>query len=208
MITMGAQRFRQDTVNDIRRNFPSYLIVVFCFLVGVTAGVFAVASLQADQYGAYEGYLKGFFASAAGAKLNFLVILLQSLIGNLLLFALIIAAGLLPILLPVSVLALVVKGFFLGFSLAALVSMLGFAGILVSLVCILLPAMILVPCYIKAASLSLRAAVRSIRYRMRSRSLSYLREMSLWFVVALFGILVEALAAPAWLKLCSAMFNG
>lgn len=207
MASLQLQRFRHEVRNDIRRHLSTYLVVMFCFLLGLTAGLFAAGGLQNTQRSAYQTYLQGFFISAAGTQLNFLVILLQSLLGNLLLFALIMAAGMLPILLPVSALALIIKGFFLGFSLSALIGMLGFAGVLVALVCIVLPALVLAPCYIKVAVLSFRTCAQSIRYRMRCRYASYLREMSLWFVIALVGVLVEALVAPAWLKLCSQLFN-
>ena len=181
-----------------------YLIVFFVFVVGIMAGGYSGAALPSGAKNALAAYIESVWDASAG---TFAIspIFFQALFSHVLLLTLIALCGLSVILIPVSMLALLFRGFLAGFTAIALASHAGAAGTLAVLLCVILPGLLLAPCYLYVAAGGMRSGVEWIKLRGAKRSRARLREYfsktASAFIVAFVGIALETLVVPIWLNL-------
>ena len=204
-MNLALSRISERIRNNFKQNIVYYLIVFFIFIVGVMAGGHSVGALSGGAKGTLSAYVISFMDASTG---SFAVssIFFQALFSHVLLLTLIALCGLSVVLIPVSMLALMFRGFLTGFAAFALANYAGAAGTLAVLLCVILPGLVLAPCYLYIAAGGMRSGVEWINLRgtkaqNRARSREYLSKTASAFLIALAGIALETLVVPIWLNL-------
>ncbi len=203
-MNLAARRISERISNNLKQNIVCYLIVFFIMVVGIMAGAHSAGTLPGGA-AALTRYIGGFIDASTG---SFAVssIFFQALFSHILLLLLISLCGLSIVLLPISMLALLFRGFLAGFAAFALVNYAGTAGTLATLLCVILPGLLLAPCYLYVAAGGIRTGVewfklRGAKAQNRARVREYYSKAVSAFLFALIGIALETLVVPLWLNL-------
>ncbi len=203
-MSVAVRRLKERVSNNLKLNMVYYLIVFFIFIVGIMAGVYSGAALPSSARSALSAYVSGVFDASTG---SFAIssIFFQALFSHAMLLMLIALSGLSVALIPVSMFALLFRGFLIGFAAAALINHGGAAGPFALLLCVVLPCLLIAPCYLYMAAGGMRSGVECIKLRGAAQNKARLREYfskaSSAFLTALIGIALETLVVPLWLRM-------
>ena len=202
---LALHRILERARSNIKKNMVFYLIVFFVFMVGVMTGGYSAESLPSGVRSALSAYIDGAIETSAG---SFAVssVFFQALFSHMVLLVLIALCGLSVVFAPISMLALLFRGFLFGFAALALIQYAGVAGTFAALLCVVLPGLLLTPCYLYIAADGLRCGVEWIKLRgakaqNQSRVREYVSKAASAFLAALVGIAAETLVVPLWLRL-------
>ena len=175
-------------------------IVLFCFLTGITTGVFNEIQLSADARESMEDFLNSSVLSAGFNGEGLPALFLKSAAANGGLFLIILLAGVTIIGFPAALLVLAYKGAALGFASTLLIDTLSAKGILLVALKLLPPNIFLIPalCGASAASFKFGLSIlsggrRNIKKNLTGRSGHYLIFQAFMGVLILAGCLVESL---------------
>ncbi len=204
-MNLAVTRISERMRNNIKQNMVYYLIVFFILVVGIMAGGHSAGALPTGARGALAGYV-GSLIDASTGSFTVSSIFFQALFSHILLLTIIALCGLSVVLIPVSMFALLFRGFLIGFAAFALTNYAGVAGTLATLLCVILPGLLLAPCYLYIAAGGMRSGVEWIKLRgakaqNRARVREYYSKAASAFLVALVGIALETLVVPIWLNL-------
>lgn len=193
---------------DLQRNSKLYLVVLFILIVGISSGIVTPRMLGGSYRENCTLYLNAFFDNYTSVAIDYAAVLVQSLLGNMLLSIIICACGIWPAIIPLSMLALMFRGFTLGFASVIIILSFGAGGIIIIMACILLPAMILLPCYIRlsviaASRVSLRIEAGIKKLRVYNDAKNYLFSIGKVFSFMLIGIFIESVIVPLIFKAVS-----
>ncbi len=196
---------------DVMDNKVQYLLLIFFLLVGIAAGTFSVSRLGDTPRQQLSDYINLLFVSIQIQDIDYFSIFINSFLQNLMVFAIITVFSLSMMGVLVIALAMVIKGFCVGFTVGVLSLGIGAGGFLAVIVCTFLPNLVLLPCVCKAAVMGLNQSVTVIKCRRipattRDRLLSarpYLTGMLKVFLVSLLGVAIETLLTPALMTLIS-----
>ena len=143
-------RLKEIIVNHVVKNKKEYTIVSFLFLVGIFLGVIFVNSAKENQLAEIHEYLKQFIEKLKSMEtLNSLDILKSSLWDNLILSVTIWFFATTVIGIPVVFGMVVYRGFCLGYTISACISMMGFSkGILFVIISLILQNILFIPALI------------------------------------------------------------
>ncbi len=204
-MNLAIRKISERIRNNLKQNMVYYLIVFFIFIVGIMAGSHSVGALPGGAKMAFSEYVGNFIDVSTG---SFAIssIFFQALFSHVLLLSLIALCGLSIILIPVSMLALMFRGFLIGFAAFALINYAGAVGTLVVLLCVILPGLLLAPCYLYIAAGGMRSGVEWIKLRgAKAQNMGRVREYysktASAFLAAFIGIALETLVVPLWIKL-------
>ncbi len=203
-MNLAIRRYIEKIRGNLKLNMVYYLIVFFIFVVGIMAGGYSGAALPSGARRALSAYIGGVFDASTG---SFAIssVFFQSLFAHVLLLLLISLCGLSIVLIPVSLFALLFRGFLVGFAAAALMNHAGAAGPFALLLCVVLPGLLLAPCYLYIAAGGMRSGVESIKLRgaaqNRARVREYYSKAASAFLFSLIGIALETMVVPLWLRL-------
>jgi stage II sporulation protein M len=187
-----------------------YFIVILCFCIGITSGVFSVKALSEEQKNKLADYLATSFKGLLIDKeVNNLQILWQSIIYNLKTVLFISIASLIIVGIPLVLLIISIRGFVLGFTAGFLIDSLGFKGILVAVVSILPQNFLTIPLFIIFCVISISYSINVIKnrkinkYYKNQKSTLFLEYMSIIFILCMLltvGSIIEAYICPIFLK--------
>lgn len=209
-MSISVRRIKDNMRLNLQRNMAYYLVVFFIFLVGVTAGGFSGNTMPSGAKSALQGYIAAAFRESSQSTFMLSSVFFQSLFAHLVLFLLVGLGGVSVFLFPVSMLGLLFRGFLMGFAAVALVAQQGLLGALAALLCVVLPYLILGPCYLYASASGIRCSIEGMRTRTlksvnRVRLREHVSKSVSAFLVALVGVVLETLVVPLWLKLLASI---
>lgn len=210
----------QNTITSakyhIKSNKYTYLSLFLFYIIGIVAGSMAVNQLDYQQRGEMTNYFNGFLKLLNGSEINGLALFKISLLDNLKVILLLWFLGLTVIGIPVFYLVIGMRGFCTGFSSGVIMSVLGFKGILISVVCFLPKEVIILPCLIVIAvngikfskSIFMNWVKRSVRIedRFRNRIVPYSFGTVFFSIFIFVTTLLEAFFSPGALKILSTIY--
>ncbi len=175
-------------------------IILFCFLTGLTTGVFNEMQLSADAKVSMEDFLNSNVLSVSFKGEGLSALFLKSAATNGGLFLIILLAGVTIIGFPAALPVLAYKGAALGFASALLIDTLGAKGIFLVALKLLPPNIFLIPalCCASAASFKFGLSLlcggrRNIKKNLALKAGPYLIFQASMGVLVLAGCLVESL---------------
>lgn len=173
------KRMKTDIIQHIRQNLVLYLIILFAFLTGIASGSFTVGSMNDAQRNGLGGYLHRFFGTSAVEVIDKGAVFWESLWQYFQSVFLIWLSGLFFFGMPVLLLLVGIRGFFIGFTVGFIISQYGFGGFLFTLVCILPQTLLYVPCILGIGALALEFSLK----KFKNRKISYTREQQLRSII-------------------------
>ncbi|MFA5636057.1 MAG: stage II sporulation protein M [Anaerovoracaceae bacterium] len=184
-------------------NFPLMVVVVFCFLLGISLGTFTELLLSADAKESMRQFLD-FHLLLSGLTGDLLGdLFLVSAAANLSLFLIILLSGLTVVGFPAALLVLLYKGAALGFSAALLMDAFDAKGVLMVLLTLLPPNLILAPALCGAAVASLRLAFDllsdsplQLKKNLAQRAGPFMTFQALMAILVLLGCFIESFISP------------
>ena len=203
------QKIKMECVNHVRENGGIYLAILFFLLIGITSGIFTVSMLQESQIKDTAGFLNGFLQTLEGTTPNIGNVILQSIMVNSIFYLVLLLFGLIIIGIPLIFILICVKGFLIGFAAGALVSQLGLTGIVILLLCVMIPNIFLCIAMMRGGVCAFLNCLKTYRERNIPRSrrgvftsnAPFFRQMVFGFLIMLLGIVLESVAAPYAIKL-------
>ncbi len=146
-------KFVSAIVGHIKDNVKSYLLVACILLIGITLGVIFINNLQEEQSKEIQTYINHFIENVKnGASIDSGKLFQSSIGSNLLLVLIMWFAGSTVIGIPLVLGIVAFRGFCLGYTVSALVAILGPGkGILFFTTSVLLQNLIVIPCILALA---------------------------------------------------------
>ena len=145
-------------VENIVKYFKEYLIVTICFIIGIIAGVVFINNLSVNQSNEISTYVNSFIDTLkSGVSLDYFELLKNSIIQNTILVLVLWFVGATLIGMPLVFAIVLFRGFCLGYTLAAIVHILGTSkGIIFILTSLFLQNIIFIPAVIALAVSGIR----------------------------------------------------
>lgn len=201
-------RYRQAILEDLSNNRTSYLIVVFFLLMGLSAGAFTAAHLPSGDQEDAVNYISWLVKTVKQADIDFFKVFYYSCLQNLCFFAIIVMFSFWPLTIPIVLLTEALKGFYIGFTIGILTLEYSANSFVLVLIVVMLPNLVLLPCFIKAGVSGIRNAVEIFkRRRIPSTSrekLGYARPFLVKilkvFLISLIGVLIQTLLTPLLIR--------
>jgi stage II sporulation protein M len=200
---------KRRILDDMQGNKIQYLLLIFFLVVGITAGTFTVSHMEAGQKNALTQYVDQVFLAVQTQEIDYFSIFIHAFLQDTLLFGTISLFSLVMIGIPVIAAAVIVKGFFVGFTVGVLAINFGFGGFGAIVFCTFIPNIILIPCVCKAGELGFNNSIslfktRRIPSTTRDRIVSskpHIIKIFKVYLVSFLGVLLETLLTPALIKL-------
>ena len=194
---------------DILDNKVQYLLLVFFLVVGITAGTFTVSNMKISAKTELSEYINLLFFAIKSKTIDYFSIFINSFLQNTAVFAIITMFSILMIGVPVIIVALVIKGFCVGFTVGVLALNIGSGGLAAIVVCTFLPNLVLLPCICKAGVLGFNNSITVIKTRKipataKDRmilSKPHFARMFCVYLVSMIGVILETWLTPALIRL-------
>lgn len=189
----------------VRNNMLSYIILIFVFAAGVTAGLLTVNALSEAQSEELINYFYGFVQLLKTQNIENTVILYQSLVSNLKIVLAIWFLGATVIGIPLIFFIIGLKGFILGFSIGFIINYTDVNGILMSSASILPKEIFIIPCLLGLAVSGINFSFLIIksrtkrdysRYNLKADFLAYSAVTLAFTVPIMLGVLAESYLSP------------
>ncbi|MFU0801245.1 MAG: hypothetical protein ACFWUE_11415 [Xylanivirga thermophila] len=199
----------------IQQNFILYLIILFVFLTGIMAGAFTISTISIDQKSGLGNYLEHFVSNISQSPINRTAIFWESIWQNFYICFLFWLSSLSFLLIPLTLVLVGIRGFFIGFTVGFLVGYYNLKGFIFSLLCLIPQMIIYIPCFIIMGVLAFESQISHLKRRklMRKKmqpikdSESYTKKLiiifSLFFIVTLF----ETFITPLFFSMFSNFLN-
>ena len=207
------KNFCRSFTNHLKHNLVLYTLICIFLIFGIVLGSVGAKSLDSNQTGSLGDYLNNFVSSFSKLQVEPEVLASASLVTNIKLLLLIWFLGLTIIGVPIIFLAIMLKGFYLGFTVGFLIQEKGIQGILFTAIALLpqnifnLPA--LVVSGVIAASFSiwlLQGRFKNPNEKLSQQFFAYtLVFCSLGLVIAC-GSFLEGYLTPWLLRAALALF--
>ena len=182
--------------DEIKQNKVIYLCIFFVILTGIIAGF--VTGTQLDEWlkDKIRAYLLQVVDVAKETQLNFFSVIWTALKKDFLLYALLLLCSFQVVTIPLSMIGILIKGFFIGFSFAIITISSGWL-----MIAELLSGIILLPCLMLAQARGMNNAIslfkmRNIPSTTRDRcsySMPVLQQITALYLVAVLGNIIEIL---------------
>jgi len=166
-------------------------------------GAFTVKAIEVHQKQDLVAYLKSFFQIFQGDQILGREIFKQSLVNNLQLIFFNWLLGLLILGIPFLFMIIGFKGFVMGFTVGLLIEEFQLQGILVFLLAVLPQNLLIIPCFIFSAALSLGFSFRFIKGKLKGgRNYQYFSHLLQYSTLHLpvVGIMIAAAIIEAYLS--------
>jgi len=207
---LNAFKIKAYAMLHIRENLVLYLLVIFAFITGVAAGGFTVGSISAEQRIYLADYLQGYsYILGDQPHVDTSAIFIKAVLQNLRTAFFIWLFGLSYLSIPLALVTVGARGFFLGFTVAFLIDYYALNGLFMVLICILPQSFILVPCLVVMGVLATQFGIERFKIRklphlkqMRMRRIAHYTFKFVFILVAFFiSSLFEAFVVPLVFKL-------
>lgn len=204
------KKIREVLSAHIKNNINTYFFLLLVFIAGVSAGAFTVNGLSSIQRNELTNYFQGFLQLFEHQRVDSNEVLRISLIDNVRLIIILWVLGVTIIGIPFIYFLIGVRGFITGFTSGFIIDILGFKGVIFTLLTILPKEVIIVPCII---ALGVNGINFSLNI-MKNKSIKHMSKESLktsflayCFVTLFFscfifaGILVESYITPVFIRM-------
>lgn len=133
--------------NHVMQNYREYMIIIICFITGIFLGVFFVNNMEENQKIEIHTYLTEFIENLRNAQnINLIDILQTSLKDKIILTLCIWFFATTIVGIPIVFGIVVYRGFCLGYTISAIISLMGFTkGFIFILITLILQNIILIP---------------------------------------------------------------
>ena len=121
----GNINLKQVIYNHIEKNFRNYIIISLIFLIGVLIGVIYINNISENQNNEINEYINLYINDLKGDSINDQILLKTSLRKNLLLILALWFAGSTVIGISIVYLAILIRGFCLGYTISVFIHFLG-----------------------------------------------------------------------------------
>lgn len=204
-------RIRKWLLRHFQDNFLIYFILTTVFAIGIIIGAVTIKVLNIEQKNGIIVFLNSFFKTMDRNGFDSLLILKQSIIDNFKTIGLIWITGLIIIGIPIIPIAMMFRGFALGFTVGFLVNEYGIKGFLFSILGILPQNLFIIPGIISISSIGMAFSFASIKNRKKKlrnskigSSIVNYSVLILFFSLFVFiGALIEAYVSPNFLRALS-----
>ena len=194
---------------DVFDNKVQYLLLIFFLVVGITAGTFTVSNLKYSAKTELSEYINMLFFSVKTNPIDYFAIFTNSFLQNTILFGIITVFSLMMIGLPVICIVLIIKGFFIGFTVGVLALNIGSGGFAAIICCTFIPNLVFIPCICKAGVLGFNNSIVAIKNRRMPKttrdvlitSRPYFASMVKVYLFSLIGVALDTVLIPALIKL-------
>lgn len=202
-------KFTELLKKHIRDHLAIYLLVFFCFLIGISVGAFTVKAVDTHQKQELVAYLRNFFQVFNESSLKGKDIFKQSLQNNLQLVFLNWILGILIVGIPFIFLIIGFKGFVMGFTVGLLIEEFKLQGILLFLFAVIPQNTFIIPIFIFISVSSLSFALGFIKSKVnKNRNLRYSKQLLMYsyfhlaaVLVIIFAAFIESFIVPFFIKL-------
>lgn len=145
-------------LENIITYFKEYIVVTICFIVGIIAGVIFINNISDNQSNEITTYISSFLETLkTDVKFNYLELLKNSLMQNLILVLTLWFVGATLIGIPLVFGIILFRGFCLGYTISAIIHILGISkGIMFVLTTMFLHNLIFIPAIIALAVSGIR----------------------------------------------------
>ncbi|NLP13401.1 MAG: stage II sporulation protein M [Clostridium sp.] len=204
------KKIRGVLSSHINNNINTYFFLLLMFVAGVSAGAFTVNGLSSIQKSELTNFFQGFLELFKHQRVDSNEIMRISIIDNIKIVAVLWGLGVTIIGIPFIYFLIGVRGFTTGFTSGFIIYILGFKGVIFTILTILPKEIIIVPCIIALGVNGINFSVNIIK----SKSIKHMTKESLktnffayCFVTLLFlcfifaGILVEAYVTPVFIRM-------
>lgn len=204
-----THRFKGFWANSLKYNWPAYLLILFVFALGLSAGALDVYKLRAGELQELSLYLDRFMEQAALLETEPAAAMKSALYNDLILIAVIYFLGLTIIGIPVILILIFTRGFVLGFSIVFLGWQKNIQGVILSCAAILPQNIFFLPALLLGGVASLSFALLLGRRFFNSKVviwpsfLIYSGFMAFLILIALLAGLVEVYLTPFLVKLAA-----
>lgn len=178
-------------------------------MVGLSAGAFTAGKLPAADKTDAANYLSILVDAVKQSQLDFFKVFYYACLQNISFFAIIIIFSFWTLTIPIILLTESVKGFYIGFAIGVLTLEYSLHSFLMVLIVIMLPNLILLPCFIKVGVLGIGNAITVFKNRKIPstskdkliNSKPYLIKTFKVFLISLLGILIETVLTPLLIRI-------
>lgn len=200
------RRLKLDLVQHVRENITFYLIIIFALLTGITSGFFTAGAMDGDQRSALGDYLNSFFQAIKYNPINRNAVFVESIWQHTQSTFMIWLSGILLFGMPLIIIFVGIRSFYIGFTTGFLISQYHFGGLLFILVCILPQTLIYAACITGLGVLALEYSIDRLKTRkiyhnkeQQKRKLGeYTIKILILFALMLVGSLLEAYISPVF----------
>ena len=195
---------KRKIIDELSRHLVLYLLIFFVFVAGIIAGMYSVYSITTVQKQNALTYVNSAFGAIKQTSPKWSDVFMSSLYNNAMIFLPLAITGLFSITIPIVFVIICVKGYLLSFSIAFVLSSYKFLGLFIILLCIVLPAMITLPCYFLLAK---KAVINSFdKYKRRDipqtnrdvmlSMVTYTSDAIMLGFLLCIGLLLESIISP------------
>jgi stage II sporulation protein M len=203
---------RKTLLEHIRNNSKVFFTLAIAFIIGVSAGAFAVNGLSTAQNEELRNYIGGFFQLYQNQSIDNNELFKISLSENIKQIILLWILGVTIIGIPFIFLMIGIRGFITGFTSGFLFEALGLKGVLFSVLALMPREIIFIPCFIALGvsgvnfSLNIiktKSAKHLSKVNLKSSLLAYSAVTLFYSGLILIGILAEAYVSPFLIRIIS-----
>lgn len=195
---------------NIKENVWAYFSVTLFFAIGLAAGAFTVKALDNNQKQELIVYLKGFFQTISGEKINNGKVLFQAIRNNFQTVFLMWLLGITVIGIPVTLFITSFRGFIVGFTISFLVQGLGWKGVLFMIAAVLPQNVLYIPCLLVISAISVCFSLQVFKRKVKrgivdikGSIISYTTTVAIAFLIMCAGCIIESYISPYLLQAMS-----
>lgn len=204
-------RIKRWLFRHFQNNFIIYFILSTVFAIGIIIGAISIKVLNTEQKNNIIVFLNSFFKAMKNDGFDSILIFKQSIIDNFKTIGLMWLTGLIIIGIGIIPIAVMFRGFAIGFTVGFIVNEYGTKGFLFSILGILPQNLFIIPGIISISSVGIAFSLNNIkkrktklRYNKINLNIMDYSILILFFSIIVFiGTLIEAFISPIFLRALS-----
>ncbi|GKX66173.1 stage II sporulation protein M [Inconstantimicrobium mannanitabidum] len=196
----------KNTRNVSSKGVNSFLIIIILFIgIGFILGLNSVFYMSTNNLEELNSYLSGFMRYIGQQSINYKEIFLNSVISNLILFLIIYVLGKWFFGGPFILVAILFKGYTIGFTFTTFIRVLGTKGLGIALAGVVPQNLFYIPCFIFIGMVALRNSYEQLKRKFTKENKikydnSYINATLMVAIPLVIGIIIESFLMPSILK--------
>ena len=180
---------------DVVQNYKEYLVVMIFFIVGLFFGVFFINQMKEEQISQVHTYLNDFVQNLKNiSDINEFDILKSSIFDKVLLTLMIWFFGTTVVGIPVVFGLVIYRGFCLGYTIASIISFMGFTkGFFFILIILVLQNLLLIPALMGLAVSGFKYYKSIIKDRRKETIKIAFARHTIFSIIMLIGLVISSL---------------
>lgn len=195
LIHKKSSKFMNTIVQHIKDNIKAYIFVACILLIGITLGVMFINNLKEQQAQEIQNYINNFLSNLKnGSNIDSGKLFQNSIGSNFLLVLIMWFVGSTVIGIPLVLGIVAFRGFCLGYTVSALIAILGTGkGILFFVTSILLQNLITIPCILALAVSGIKLYKSILKDKRRENIKGEMIRHTLFSIVILMLLIIASL---------------